>query len=96
MVRDYTCGSPLNPAPAGVSRLPAGKHTTTLTYYQTIVNKKMKKIILDLVGFGFIIRQHKDDHLMMDRWGGLEHKSEAQTHTSAAFHIRDCSVLRSM
>ena len=35
-----TCGSPLYPAPAGFQRLPSGKHTTILTYYQTIVNKK--------------------------------------------------------
>jgi len=26
------------------SSLPSGKHTCILTYYQTIVNKKMKKI----------------------------------------------------
>ena len=38
-----TCGSPLNPSPTGVWRLPAGKHTSILTYLQTIVNKKNKK-----------------------------------------------------
>jgi hypothetical protein len=38
-----TCGSPLKPAPAGGLRLPAGKHASILTYFQTIVNKKMKK-----------------------------------------------------
>jgi len=38
-----TCGSPLYLAPAGVLRLPAGKHKVKLIYYQTIVNKKNKK-----------------------------------------------------
>jgi len=39
-----TCGSPLYPAPAGGLRLPAGKHKDKLIYYQTLVNKKIKKI----------------------------------------------------
>ena len=43
MVRDDSCGSPLNPSPTGGLRLPAGKHTSILTEFQTKVNKKMKK-----------------------------------------------------
>jgi len=43
MVRDYSCGSPLNPAPIGALRLPAGKHGGILTDYQTKVKKKMTK-----------------------------------------------------
>jgi hypothetical protein len=38
-----TCGSPLNPSPAGGLRLPAGKYTGILTEFQTKDNKKMKK-----------------------------------------------------
>ena len=39
-----TCGSPLNPAPTGVLRLPAGKHESILTEFQTKDNKKNMKI----------------------------------------------------
>jgi hypothetical protein len=35
-----TCGSPLNPAPTGFLRLPAGKHISILTEFQIKVNKK--------------------------------------------------------
>jgi hypothetical protein len=49
-----TCGSPLYPSPAGGLRLPAGKHTIRLTYYQTIVNKKMTKKVL-FFGRGFLL-----------------------------------------
>ena len=38
-----TCGSPLYLSPTGGLCLPSGKHAIRLTYYQTIVNKKMKK-----------------------------------------------------
>jgi hypothetical protein len=52
-----SCGSPLYPAPTGGSlrqaqdrlRLPAGKHTSILTDFQTKVNKKMTKNGLFLV-----------------------------------------------
>jgi hypothetical protein len=38
-----SCGSPLYPVPAGGLRLPAGKHRSILTEFQTIVKKKRKK-----------------------------------------------------
>jgi len=44
-----SCGSPLNPAPTGVLRLPAGKHTGILTVFQTKDHKKMDKNGLFLV-----------------------------------------------
>jgi len=39
----YSCGSPRNPAPTGGLRLPAGKHTSILTVFQTEVKKKGSK-----------------------------------------------------
>jgi hypothetical protein len=41
--RPHYCGSPRYLSPAGGLRLPAGKHMVILTYFQTQVNKKMKK-----------------------------------------------------
>ena len=38
-----TCGSPLNPVPAGVIRMFSGKHADILTEFQTLANKKMTK-----------------------------------------------------
>jgi hypothetical protein len=38
-----TCGSPLKLSPTGGLRLPAGKHASILTDFQTKVNKKIKK-----------------------------------------------------
>ena len=38
-----TCGIPLYLSPTGGLCLPSGKHAIRLTYYQTIVNKKMTK-----------------------------------------------------
>jgi hypothetical protein len=35
-----SCGSPLNPVPTGVLRLPSGKYEGILTEYQTKDNKK--------------------------------------------------------
>jgi hypothetical protein len=39
----YSCGSPLNPSPAGDFRLPSGKHESILTELQTIDKKKKEK-----------------------------------------------------
>ena len=38
-------GFSAKPAPTGGLRLPAGKHTSILTEYQTIVKKKIKKTL---------------------------------------------------
>jgi hypothetical protein len=46
MVRDYSCGSPLYPSPAGGLRLPADKYIVILTDFQTKDKEKMKKITL--------------------------------------------------
>jgi len=36
-----SCGTPLYPSPAGGLRLPADKHISNLTDFQTLVNKKI-------------------------------------------------------
>jgi hypothetical protein len=40
-----SCGSPQNLSPAGDLRLPAGKHASILTGFQTKGKKKMKKSV---------------------------------------------------
>jgi len=40
--------------PAGFLRLPSGKHTSILTYYQTEINKKMKKFIAEIAEFTWV------------------------------------------
>jgi len=39
----YDMQTEMSSSPAGVLRLPAGKHEIILTHYQTTVNKKMSK-----------------------------------------------------
>jgi len=39
LVRDDSCGSPLNLSPAGELCLPTGKHKRIITYYQTKVKE---------------------------------------------------------
>ena len=49
-----TCGSPLNPAPAGVLCLPSGKHTRILTDFQTEVKKETGKKRVFWAGSGVL------------------------------------------
>jgi len=44
--------------------------------------------LVDLAGVRAIIRTYKDGHLAVDRRGGLEHMSEAQTRKHTAFHVK--------
>ena len=50
-----TCGSPLNPAPAGALRLPAGKRAGILTYFRPKLKEKRQKDWLQGIS-GFVNR----------------------------------------
>jgi hypothetical protein len=62
----YSCGSPRNPSPAGGLRLPAGKHTSILTYFQTIVNKKNnpKKVLYKHINSALLWHEEIDEWVL--------------------------------
>jgi len=55
-------------SPAGVWRLPSGKHTSILTEFQTKDNKKIKKLTTDFTDFTDLLatKRHKKHKHFLD------------------------------